>query len=77
MRSITGSFVFSGIAFAGLCTLNCFSIAFWERELDERQGKISFATRYPDLHRHLGKLLIARDRADSQASKSKRKRVAG
>jgi hypothetical protein len=56
---ITGSFVFSGIAFAGLCTFNCISIAFWEKELDERQGKISFATRYPDLHSHLGKLLIA------------------
>ena len=29
----------SGIAFAGLCTLNCISIAFWERELDESAGK--------------------------------------
>ena len=56
---ITGSLIFSGIAFTWLCTLNCISIAFWERELDERQRKISFATRYPDLHRHLGKLSIA------------------
>jgi hypothetical protein len=56
---ITGSLVFSGIAFAWLCTLNCISIAFWERELDETQGKVSFATRYPGLDRHLGKLSIA------------------
>ena len=56
---ITGSLVFSGIAFAWLCTLNCISIAFWERELDETQRKVSFATRYPGLDRHLGKLSIA------------------
>jgi hypothetical protein len=56
---LTGSLVFSGIAFAWLCTLNCISIAFWERELDERQRKVSLATRYPGLDRHLGILLIA------------------
>ncbi len=56
---ITGSLVFSEIAFIWLCTLNCISIAFWERELDERQQKVSFATRYPRLDRHLGKLSIA------------------
>ena len=44
---ITGSLVVSGLAFAGLCTLNCISIAFWERELDEMQRKVSFATRFP------------------------------
>jgi hypothetical protein len=55
---ITGSLVFSGIAFAWLCTFNCISIAFWERELDETQGKASFATRYRGLDRFLGKLLI-------------------
>jgi hypothetical protein len=52
---ITGSLVSPGIAFAGLCTLNCISIAFWERELDEAQRKASFATRYPGLDRHLGR----------------------
>jgi hypothetical protein len=56
---ITGSLIFSGIAFAWLCTLNCISIAFWERELDQTQRKVSFATRYPDLERDLGKLSIA------------------
>jgi hypothetical protein len=55
---ITGSLVFSGIAFASLCTLNCISIAFWERALDETQRKASFATRYPDLERHFGKLSL-------------------
>jgi hypothetical protein len=56
---IAGPLVLSGIMFAWLCTLNCISIAFWERELDEMQRKVSFATRYPDLNRHLGKLSIA------------------
>ena len=50
---ITESLVVSGLAFAGLCTLNCISIAFWERELDEMQRKVSFATRFPELDRHL------------------------
>jgi asparagine N-glycosylation enzyme membrane subunit Stt3 len=59
VRPIAGSFVISGIAFACLCTLNCISIAFWERELDEKQRKVSFATRYPDFHQHLGKSAIA------------------
>jgi hypothetical protein len=59
VRPITASLVISGIAFAWLCTLNCISIAFWERELDEKQRKVSFATRYPDLHQHLGKLAVA------------------
>ena len=58
-RPITGSLVISGVAFAWLCTLNCISIAFWERELDQEQRKVSFATRYPNLHPHLGKLEIA------------------
>jgi hypothetical protein len=56
---ITGSLVFSGTAFGWLCTLNCIGIAFWERELDETQQKVSFATRYPGLDRHFRKLSIA------------------
>jgi asparagine N-glycosylation enzyme membrane subunit Stt3 len=59
LRPIAGSLAIAGIAFAWLCTLNCISIAFWERELDETQGKVSFATRYPDLHQHLGKFAVA------------------
>jgi hypothetical protein len=56
---MTGPLVFSGITFAGLCTLNCIGIACWERELDEVQGKVSIATRYPGVARHFGKLAIA------------------
>lgn len=56
---ITDSLGFSVVAFGMLCTLNCLGIAFWERELDETQRKVSFATRYPDLDRHLRKPSIA------------------
>jgi hypothetical protein len=56
---VSGPLVCAGIAFAALCALNCISIAFWERELDETQRKVSFATRYPGLERHLGKFSIA------------------
>lgn len=47
------------IAFAALCSLNCISIAGWERELDRAQRKISIATRHPRLARHVGKLCVA------------------
>jgi hypothetical protein len=57
--AITGALIWSGIAFALLGTFNCISIAYWERELDKAQGKVSFATRYPRLDRHLGKVLSA------------------
>ena len=52
-------FVFAALAFAFLCTLNCISIAAWERDLDVAQGKISIATRYVLVRRHLGKIAIA------------------
>ena len=52
-------FVFAALAFAFLCTLNCISIAAWERDLDVAQGKISIATRYVFVRRHLGKIAIA------------------
>jgi hypothetical protein len=40
-------FVTCALAFAALCSLNCISIACWERQLDQMQGKISIATRHP------------------------------
>jgi hypothetical protein len=58
-QPIAGSLVGSGVAFALLGTLNCISIAYWEKELDRAQRKVSFATRYPGLDRHLGKILGA------------------
>jgi hypothetical protein len=36
--------VFAAILFASLCSLNCVSIAIWERDLDRIQGKHSIAT---------------------------------
>jgi hypothetical protein len=48
-----------GLAFACLCSLNCISIASWERELDRAQGKISVATCHPVFARHAGKICVA------------------
>jgi hypothetical protein len=39
------------LLFAVLCALNCISIASWERQLDQAQGKISIATRHPKFTR--------------------------
>jgi hypothetical protein len=36
----------AAILFASLCSLNCISIAIWERDLDRIQGKHSIATRW-------------------------------
>jgi hypothetical protein len=55
----TPAFAISVIAFAALCSLNCISIAEWERELDRAQHKISIATRHPRLARHVGKICVA------------------
>jgi hypothetical protein len=52
-------FALSALAFAFLCTLNCVSIAAWERDLDLAQGKISIATRYRSVRCHLGRIVIA------------------
>jgi hypothetical protein len=37
------------LLFAILCSLNCMSIAVWERDLDRAQRKHSIATRYPGI----------------------------
>jgi hypothetical protein len=49
--SLNTSFVISSVTLAALCMLNCISIARWERELDEAQGKVSIATRHPGFTR--------------------------
>jgi hypothetical protein len=36
--------IFAAVLFAALCSLNCASIAIWERDLDRIQGKHSIAT---------------------------------
>jgi hypothetical protein len=47
--------------FACLCSLNCISIAFWERDLDRFQAKYSIATRWPgaQLYAQLALVVIA------------------
>lgn len=40
---------FAAFLFAALCSLNCMSIAAWERDLDCSQGKHSIATRCPSV----------------------------
>ena len=39
----------TALLFASLCTLNCVSIAVWERDLDRAQGRYSIATRWPQM----------------------------
>ena len=51
-----GAFIACGLVFACLCSLNCISIASWERELDRAQGKISVATCHPRFVRHARKV---------------------
>ncbi len=52
-------FVFAALGFAGLCSLNCISIAVWEQELDQAQRKVSIATRHPGIASVVGKTCLA------------------
>jgi hypothetical protein len=51
-------FVVAAVFFAGLCALNCISIAGWESDLDRAQGKVSIATRHPRIARHAGRIAL-------------------
>ena len=53
---VTAEFALAALSFAALCSLNCISIAVWERDLDRSQGKVSLATRHPDIARHVVKI---------------------
>ena len=53
----SSTMIFAGILFAALCSLNCISIAIWERDLDRIQGKHSIATRWPHAN-FLARLLL-------------------
>jgi hypothetical protein len=46
ISAVRSALIFAAILFAALCSLNCVSIAIWERELDRIQGKHSIATRW-------------------------------
>jgi len=52
------TFVFAATLFAGLCSLNCMSIAVWERDLDRKQGKYSIATQWPAAKFHIRVALV-------------------
>jgi len=54
----TPAFAIAVLAFAALCSLNCISIASWERESDRAQRKISIATRHPSVARQLRNLCL-------------------
>ena len=45
------------LLFASLCSLNCVSIAVWERKLDLAQARISIASVFPCVRRALGPML--------------------
>jgi len=53
LPGLTISFAAAVLLFAILCTLNCLSIAAWERELDTAQGKASSVTGWPAVARAL------------------------
>ncbi len=49
LSSATSTSIVAALLFAALCSLNCMSIAVWERDLDWNQEKHSIATRWPSL----------------------------
>jgi hypothetical protein len=55
---VTHSFAIAALAFAALCSLNCISIAAWERDLDRAQRKVSVVTLHPGLARYLRTLCL-------------------
>ena len=54
--AFTPLFLAAGFVFACLCSLNCISIAIWERPLDRVQGKVTIATCHPGVARHVRKV---------------------
>jgi len=59
LPSPTRGFGAAALLFAGLCSLNCMSIAFWERPLDASRGRHSMATKCPRLERPIAIASIA------------------
>jgi hypothetical protein len=58
LPALTPAFVAGAFSFAALCSLNCISIARWERELDRAQGKVSIATRHPRVAQRAGEICV-------------------
>ncbi len=46
---LSAAFVIAFAFFAALCSVNCISIAIWERDLDLKQEKNSISTRWPNV----------------------------
>jgi hypothetical protein len=53
-----GGFAPAFVLFAALCSLNCISIAIWERGLDRAQRKNSIATRWDRLRPFVGTSIV-------------------
>jgi hypothetical protein len=51
LPSLPRGFAGAAVLFAFLCSLNCMSIAVWERDLDRTLGRHSIATRWPGIAR--------------------------
>jgi hypothetical protein len=56
---LTIAFVAASVLFAAICSLNCISIAVWERDLDRAQYKNSIATCLPGIRFSVRPLAIA------------------
>ena len=59
LTSSEGPLQLTMILFAMLCALNCISIAFWERSIDEAQSRESIATAWPKGAKYLVPVAIA------------------
>ena len=57
-RSLTTEWLPAWVLFGSLCSLNCISIAIWERHLDAAQQRISIATAFPTSSRYLRAALL-------------------
>ena len=58
-RSLPLAALGSWLLFAALCSLNCITIAVWERDLDVGQNRVSIATEFPGIRRALLPMLGA------------------
>ena len=53
MPPLEGPLLLTLVLFAALCSLNCVSIAYWERTIDEAQRRESIATSWPAGEKYL------------------------
>lgn len=58
VAGLTSEMLPTWLLFAFLCSLNCVSIAVWERGLDVAQGRISVATAFPQVGPYLQVALV-------------------